>query len=500
MTDKIVIIGGGIAGLYSALYFVDKGYTNIELYEASSRLGGHIYTHYDKSFQFETGGIRFNKYHTRLLSLLKRFKLHIVPLPKEKQFIRVLCKERIVSNDLSDSFIQKVIQVSKKYSKEELIHMTFGQLCDEVLGYQNSQLTMQSFGYNAEFHVANAYNSIEIFKNDFNRKTNYYACQEGLSELVKRIEDFLLERGIQVTKNKGLKSFKLESGLFKLTFQNDTLVECGRLILAIPKGSLLQLDFFEPYKKILESVTSVSLHRIFGQYKKPWFKNIIRTTTDLPLRHFIPMDPKSGLVQISYSDLHDADYWRNYANQGLTKLEKELYDQLAVLFPKERITPLLWLLSFYWKEGVHVWNVGYDAHRIREQLKQIHPLLHIVGESYTLHNGWIEGALESVDYMIGMKGGGSYKEWTVQELEEIKKNKPEFKWVIFKLPNEKQKRLIDVTEWMHQHPGGMDVFIDHMYEDITNVFNTIGFHYDQKIIKNHVLEKIKEYTVGYIKI
>jgi hypothetical protein len=221
------------------------------------------------------------------------------------------------------------------------------------------------------------------------------------------------------------------------------------------------------------------------------------------------MDPKSGLVQISYSDLYDADYWKNYANQGLGRLEKELYDQLTVLFPKERITPLLWLLSFYWKEGVHVWNVGYDGERVREQLKQIHPLLHIVGESYTLHSGWIEGALESVDYMIDMKGGGngSYKDWisgksvfTMQELEGAKQKYPEFKWVIFKLPNEKQKRLINVTDWMYQHPGGMDVFVDNMYKDITNVFSTIGFHYDQKTIKNHVLEKIKEYTVGNIKI
>ena len=509
MNDKICIVGGGIAGLYSALCLLDNGFTNICIYEATNRLGGHIYTHYDKTFQFETGGIRFNKSHTRLINLLDRFGLHKVELPKEKQFIRLLCNKRVVSEDLSESFIKKVIQASKKYSKEELFNMTFGQLCDQILGLHNSHLTISSFGYNAEFHVANAYNSIEIFKRDFVNNTTYYACVEGLSELVNRIEKELESKGVKIYKNSGLQDLSYQRSKFKLIFQNKEIIKCNRVILAIPKGSLIHLNFFtEEQKQLLNSVSGIPLHRIFGQFSKPWFKNIIRTTTDIPLRHFIPIDYKQGIAQISYTDLYDADYWKYHSDQGLDILEKQLHSQLELIFPKHKIPPLQWLLSYYWKEGVHVWNVGYDADIIRKSLQLIHPKLSIVGESYSSHHGWIEGALESVDTMLSLKGGmHTYKHWiaslskiTLKNLEDAKQKYPEFKWVLLKLKEDKNHRVVDVTEWMNFHPGGVTPFTDHMYQDITKYFNSIGFHYDQGNLKNHVFENVKKYTLGYIKI
>ena len=509
MTDKICIIGGGIAGLYSALQLLDQGFSNIHVYEATNRLGGHIYTHYDKTFQFETGGIRFNKYHTRLMKLLDRFGLTTVELPKEKQFIRVLCNKRFVSHDLSEEFIKKVIQASKKYSKEALLNMTFGQLCDDILGLQNSHLTISSFGYNAEFHVANAYQSLEIFKRDFVSDAKYYACIEGLSELVNRIEKELESKGIKIYKNYGLKDFSYEKSKFKIAFQNKETDICDRIVLAVPKGSLIHLNFFtEEQKQLLNSVSGIPLHRIFGQFSKPWFKKIVRTTTDIPLRHFIPIDYTQGIAQISYSDLYDADYWKHHADQGLDVLEKQLHMHLALLFPKHKIPPLQWLLSYYWKEGVHVWNVGSEANVIRKRLQSIHPKLYIVGESYSLHHGWIEGALESVDAMLLLKGGNhNYKhdletlsKITLNDLENAKQKYPNFKWVLLKLKGDKQHRIVDVTDWMNIHPGGVTPFTDHMYQDITKYFNSVGFHYDQGAVKNHVFENVKKYTLGYIKI
>src|SRR3981081_374851 len=40
---KIAIIGGGVAGLYCAYRLLDRGY-EVTLYEATSRLGGRIFT------------------------------------------------------------------------------------------------------------------------------------------------------------------------------------------------------------------------------------------------------------------------------------------------------------------------------------------------------------------------------------------------------------------------------------------------------------------------
>jgi len=51
-------------------------------------------------------------------------------------------------------------------------------------------------------------------------------------------------------------------------------------------------------------------------------EGVQRTTTDLQLRQVIPIDPRRGIVMVSYSDMFDADYWNIYANMGQDKLER----------------------------------------------------------------------------------------------------------------------------------------------------------------------------------
>ena len=59
----IVIIGGGISGLYAATKLIGE---KITLLEKSNRLGGCICTHYENDLTYETGAGRFNKYHKNL--------------------------------------------------------------------------------------------------------------------------------------------------------------------------------------------------------------------------------------------------------------------------------------------------------------------------------------------------------------------------------------------------------------------------------------------------
>ena len=65
------------------------------------------------------------------------------------------------------------------------------------------------------------------------------------------------------------------------------------------------------------------------------------------------------------------------------------------MFPNKRIPKPLYIKNHYWAEGVHYWKPGYNSKNIYASI--IKPFdekpLYISGESYSMVQGWIEGAL-----------------------------------------------------------------------------------------------------------
>jgi protoporphyrinogen oxidase len=377
----IVIIGGGISGLYTATKLLGKD--NITILEKDNRLGGCIFTHYEQEIIYETGAGRFNKHHKLLFDLLHEYNLTPVRIKtKKKRFIPVMCKNQKAS-------LKTVIAFSKILSPSFLKSITFLQLCNSSVGYDKAKYLMNAFGYNAEFQLANAYTSIRIFEEDFSEETDYYFCKEGLSELIRRMEERLIANGVVIHKNTTVINITNE---LKVVCSSGSIIQASMIVCAVPKETLVGIPFFKKHKRLLESVVGVNLHRIYGRYKRSWF--VDRTTTDLPLRQFIPIDRTKAIAMISYSDTHDADYWLSYKNNG--ELETELKKQLKVIFPKTFIPKMEWLRSYYWKNAVHVWKAGTDPVKIEKKIKKLYPDVKIVGESFSFRQGWIEGALESV--------------------------------------------------------------------------------------------------------
>lgn len=377
----IIIIGGGISGLYAATKLIGKH--KITILEKSNRLGGCICTHYEEDIMYEIGAGRFNKYHKLLFSLIVEYNLTPVRIETTKKtFVPVLCKNQKAS-------LKEVIQFSKKLSPSLLKSITFLQLCNYAIDYDKAQYLMNAFGYNAEFELANAYTSIRIFEEDFSEETDYYICKEGLSELIHRMEQHLLENGAIIYKNTNVSNITKE---LEVICNNGLKMKATKIVCAVPKEILIQIPFMKEHKKVLNSVDGVNLHRIYGKYKKCWFDE--RTTTDLPLRQFIPINKKKAIAMVSYSDTRDADYWLSYKKSGT--LEAELTKQLKHVFPKRNIPQMEWVRSYYWKNAVHVWKAGIDPVKIVRTIKNLYPDIRIVGESYSFRQGWIEGALESV--------------------------------------------------------------------------------------------------------
>ena len=100
----------------------------------------------------------------------------------------------------------------------------------------------------------------------------------------------------------------------------------------------------------------------------------------------------------SYTDAKDTEYYHKiFKLRGEKGLEKAVLKDLRALFQKDIPDPLF-TKGHYWGTGASYWLPGnYNPETMsKEALKprKDFPGLYMCGESWSLRQAWIEGALE----------------------------------------------------------------------------------------------------------
>ena len=115
---SIIIVGGGIAGLYTACKLQDNGITDILIIEKSDKLGGRIQTIKYKKTIYEAGAARFSKYHIELIKLLKELNLYGKKNRLDNKFTYIDRHSNILPNKFLP-ILKNIIRDSKKITKSE---------------------------------------------------------------------------------------------------------------------------------------------------------------------------------------------------------------------------------------------------------------------------------------------------------------------------------------------------------------------------------------------
>ena len=130
---------------------------------------------------------------------------------------------------------------------------------------------------------------------------------------------------------------------------------------------------------------------------------------------------------------------------------------------------------YYWSNGLHVWKPGYNPQKIyKEILKPFEDeLIFVCGESFSLQQGWIEGALETTyDVLEKIEIEDISFNRNIKKEEETKDNNikdnnintsgsnnlyniydviKKKSWVVIELD---KKYIFDLSNWIDKHPGG----------------------------------------------
>lgn len=486
MTYEYVICGGGISGLYSAFNLIEKNNVNpksILILEKSYRIGGLIKTNNDDTLniKYENGAGRIAENNKLLLELITRFNLQqqLIELPTKKEYRKVFDDKIItIKTNKFDKILHKLIFKKYKLTEQELLSKTFRSLCEDELGVEKTNLFVESFGYTDEFNNVNAKNGLEIFKKSFLPNLKYYVLQNGLEQIVIHLEAFLKEKGVVIQLHEmivNIEKSKSSISVHTNTFNGSLKTyHANKLILAMPRGSLVKIPFLHSICHLLNSVEDSSLLRIYavfpkGKNGKVWFHDIPKTSTNLPIQQFIPISTESGLVMISYSDTTNAKQWQQDKINDVFK--KKIIKNIKLLFPNKKIPEPTFLNSSFYAEATHLWKVGCDGDTLHPRILQPFSNMHlyICGESYSTNQGWIEGALETSNAVVKL----------------IKSTMPSKIKLFSKEQVEKSSSLIiinnnvydiHINDWIQKHPGG-DIIKKYVGKDATTIFKNIHPEY-----------------------
>jgi monoamine oxidase len=439
-----IIIGGGIAGLYTAYQLSKMGMENILVLEKNNILGGRVYTYHDKHMTVDAGAGRFHLEHTLLIQLIRELGLSgkmveitssavfapsdgtgsimnsvldapdsILRQPVGDVALSLLDVSLGNRNIPSSGLITRVIASSKLRTENYLRNISFIDFAKKVLKPREAQFILDTFGYYSEIIIMNAYDAIKLMM-ELGPGQKFYVMSGGLSQIISALEKKCIAKGVRIMKGKVVSHVEyIDNEFLVYCEENIRPYKSNRCICALPAHAVRDLKFkglkangAGGWKKTLGEVLSAPLCRIYAKYEVGgvWFRGFPKMTTNNPLRMIIPMSEKDGVIMISYSDNIFAKFWKRLFDKGgISLVEKEII-RLIKLSTGVDIPFAITMKMFYWDHGVGYWGVGSNSSQFYKDMMQPSGSdveLYLCGENFSEnYQQWMEGALDTSSRVI----------------------------------------------------------------------------------------------------
>jgi monoamine oxidase len=394
--ERTIIIGGGLAGLSIAEYLANKVSSNVLVLEQYRAWGGRVVTYRDKEkgLQYEIGAGRIFHEHKRIGALVKRFGLHTYPISAESTF-----------NNHPNPFLQlfdPVRKVLQTLPDDVLAKHTVKELVPKEL-----HSTLEYYPYWSEFNLLRADLALPLFNPGkamgTDKPAEYYGVVEGLDSITTHLHDAAKKAGATL-KNRHIVTNirRLAPDLFEITGlrgkkanQHPFKYQASRVIIATCRCGYSDFSILKDMP-LMKQLATGALTRIYAVYQPP-LDIPEKVVTDGPLRFIIPINPKTGLIMISYTDGDDTHYWNKLDGD---MLEDAIHKEFTKLFPDKTMTKPTYLKKHEWPNGCTYWLPGdYSPKEASKIAHNPEPNLYLTGESVSLNQTWMEGALESAEYL-----------------------------------------------------------------------------------------------------
>jgi hypothetical protein len=302
------------------------------------------------------------------------------------------------SNVNKINFKDVYIDLKKSYNKETHKNLTFKKYGNLILGKELYKKFVRFMGY-SDYENEDAYETIFNYGFEDNISGSeilYIKWNELLDALCKQISYNKIKLGftainIEADNDKYIvKTNKNKEFIGNKVIIASTIDTVKKLL---PKYSIYNnikgQIFLRTYGKFDERSTEIMNSLINGY-----------TIVNGPLKKIIPINKEQGIYMIAYTDNKEAIYFSNkLVNKNF--FCKELEKSLNI---NEKSLKLEAIKSFYWEIGTHYYKPLPEKFKSRKDFINIcqNPKenIFVVGELLSTNQGWIQGALESVENII----------------------------------------------------------------------------------------------------
>jgi len=424
----ILIIGAGVGGLELGFtkandFKKEKCGANIAIIDQSDYVGGRVRSVNDtfqgKKISYEAGAARFNNNHKSLLSVINRcgLKNKMIKIPSFWEFRPTdnykTKWDKIPFENVEELLSELVKYYNKPKHRSYLRNKTLYEACRDLYGYSIAEYLKNSYSYYSEIKVFNGLNAIRSLTNDLSEQNQFYILGGGLAQVPQCQAKQFLDVSNNNPKINTFISLKTQAHgwkydektkLFEITIldlESETKykVYTKNLVFAVDGKSLSrwknQLKTIQPkIIDIMKHVTSQPLLRTYAIYKSKWFAKYGKVVTDGLVKYVIPIDPKIGLIMISYTDGEYVRKMMRHINDGTQ--EEAIYKSLKEIFPEDTIEKKpAYLRNEYWDCGAVYWNKGADSDKMSKFMmkpSKNHNLF-ICGDSFSENQAWTDGAI-----------------------------------------------------------------------------------------------------------